>query len=128
MMESLPLILVVSTGLGFLSGIGIGGGSLLIMYLTLLVDIPYPQARVINLLFFLPSAVIASIFRWKQGTISFKKIWPAILCGCFSAMLFTQVGTKAELGALKKMFGILLVLTGLKEFLYKPKQKNDRED
>lgn len=127
MMSSLPIVIFVSTLFAFLAGIGVGGGSFLIMYLTLILDLPYQQARIINLLFFIPAAIIASLFRWKQGKLELKKIWPAIVTGCISAAIFSQIGSQADLHALKKMFGILLVLTGLREILYKPKQIRNPE-
>jgi len=117
----LPMILTVSTALGFLAGIGVGGGSLLIMYLTLLLNMPYPQARILNLLFFLPSAVIASVFRWKQGTLDIKKVLPAIAAGCAGAAVFSWLSVHIDTELLKKAFGILLLLTGIREILYKPK-------
>ena len=127
MMSSLPITIIISTLFGFLAGIGVGGGSFLIMYLTLVLDLPYPQARIINLLFFIPAAIIASLFRWKQGKLDLKKIWPAIAAGCLAAAIFSQISSGADLHTLKKLFGILLVLTGLREILYKPKQKNKPE-
>lgn len=128
MMDTFPIIVIISTAMGFLAGIGVGGGSLLIMYLTLILDLPYPQARILNLLFFLPSAVIASIFRWKQKKLDIKKIIPAIITGCVSAAIFSWIGIRADLHLLKKGFGILLVLTGLREILYKIKKPENGED
>ena len=122
MMSSTPILVIVSTLFGFLAGIGIGGGSFLIMYLTLILNLPYPQARIINLIFFIPSALISSLFRWKQGTLKINQIWPAIIAGCIAAAIFSHLSSTADLHTLKKMFGILLVLTGLREILYKAKK------
>lgn len=122
MLNTLPIILLISTALGFLAGIGVGGGSLLIMYLTLLLDLPYPQARILNLLFFLPSALTASIFRWKQGRLQIKKILPAIAAGCVAAAIFSWVSGHADIRLLKKAFGILLLFTGIRELTYRPKK------
>ena len=66
MLDSFIVSVIVSSVLGFLAGIGVGGGSLLILWLTLVLQMEYPQARIINLLFFLPSAIVASLFRWKH--------------------------------------------------------------
>ena len=76
MLDSLPVILLVGTALGFLSGLGIGGGSLLILWLTLVLNTDHAAARGINLLFFLPSALIACFFRWRQGSIHWTQILP----------------------------------------------------
>ncbi len=121
MLESLPVILLVGTLLGFLAGLGIGGGSLLILWLTMVLEMDHSMARGINLLFFLPSAAIACFFRWRQGCIPWKQILPSILCGCAAAGLFSWLSTQLDVELLKKLFGGLLLLTGLRELCYKPR-------
>ena len=76
------ITLPVAIILGFLAGLGVGGGSLLMLWLTFIVGMEYEQARIVNLLFFLPSALIATLFHNKQGSVHIKKILPAILAGC----------------------------------------------
>ena len=121
MLESFPIALGVSILLGFLAGIGVGGGSLLMLWLTLVLQVPYPDAKVINLLFFLPAALITSLFRWKQGHLPLKKVFPAILAGCIAALVGSWLCTKIHTDWLEKAFGTLLLLTGIRELLYKPK-------
>ena len=111
--------LLVGAVLGFLSGLGIGGGSLLILWLTLMQHTDPSTARGINLLFFLPCAGVALVFRRKQGTLPFRKILPAILTGALSALIFSLFSQNLDLNLLKKLFGGLLILTGLRELLYK---------
>lgn len=123
MLSSLPVVLIIGTLLGFLAGIGVGGGSLLIMWLTLILQMPYPQARILNLLFFLPSALVASFFRWKQGALEIKKILPAILAGLVAAGAFSVLSNHIDVQLLKKAFGVLLLITGIRELLYRPKKK-----
>ena len=91
------LTLPIAAILGFLAGLGVGGGSLLMLWLTAVVGIAYPEARTINLLFFLPSALIATLFHKKQGSVKLKKLLPAILTGCATAALFSFVGKYIEL-------------------------------
>ena len=93
------------------------------LWLTLVLNIPHSTARIINLLFFIPSALIASIFRWKQGSISLRKILPAIAAGSISAAIFATASKHMDTAVLKKMFGILLIVIGLRELLYKPAKK-----
>ena len=121
MLESFPFSLLVGCALGFLAGLGVGGGSLLILWLTLVLGIDHGIARSINLLFFIPSAVIASLFRWKQGTLDLKKVLPGILGGCISAVLFAQLSYRLDLMVIRKIFGGLLLVTGIRELFYKPK-------
>ena len=68
-MDSLPVTLLVGTALGFLTGLGVGGGSLLMVWLTAVLGTDPPAARSINLLFFLPGAAVSIFFRTRQGTI-----------------------------------------------------------
>ena len=117
------IMLSVGTALGFLAGIGVGGGSLLILWLTFIVGLPHTQARLINLLFFLPSAITASLFRWKQGTLETKKILPAAIGGAITAAVFSLISYNIDTNILGKLFGLLLLATGIRELLYKPKQK-----
>ena len=121
MLESLPAALIVGTLLGFLTGLGVGGGSLLILWLTLVLEMSQTAARGINLLFFLPSAAISCYLRWKQGAVTLKKVLPAIFAGCAAAALFSLISTRIDLEILKKLFGILLLATGIRELCYRPK-------
>ena len=107
---------------GFLAGLGVGGGSLLLLWLTMVVGMEYADARIINLLFFLPSALVATLFHRKQGSVNLKKILPAIIFGCIAAGLFSFIGQRIDTALLKKMFGVLLLFTGIRELLYKPKE------
>ena len=118
---SMALKLLVGTVLGFLTGLGVGGGSLLILWLTIVMEIDTVTARGINLLFFLPSALIACCFRWKQGTLQLRKVLPAIVSGAAAAAVFSWIGLRINGEILKKGFGFLLILTGLREISYKPK-------
>lgn len=124
MLETTPVILFIGSVLGFLSGLGVGGGSLLILWLTLVLDMDHSIARNINLLFFIPSAIIASLFRWKQGNIDFRKILPAIIGGCISAGILSVVSKNIDTTLLKKLFGFLLLFTGTRELLYKPRKRD----
>lgn len=122
MLDSIPVVIIVGTVLGVLAGLGIGGGSILILWLTLILGMPQQAARSINLLFFLPSAVIACIFRWRQGTLDFKKVLPAMIAGCLSAGFFSLLAALVDTEVLRKPFGIILLLTGLRELLYRPRK------
>ena len=115
------IALPVAAVLGFLAGLGVGGGSLLMIWLTVILGMEYGDARMINLLFFLPSAFVATLFHRKQGFVPLKKILPAMLCGCVAAALFTIVGTRLDTALLKKLFGGLLLITGLRELFYRPR-------
>ena len=122
MLNTLPVMLTVGALLGFLSGLGVGGGSLLMLWLTLILGLDHNTARNINLLFFLPAAAIASFFRWKQGALSVKKILPAVIAGCVSAGIFAYISQHTDITLIKKLFGVLLLATGIRELFYRPRK------
>lgn len=126
MLNSPIIAFSVASVLGFLAGLGIGGGSLLILWLTIILNIEHPQARIINLLFFLPSALISSFFRWHQGTLNLKKLISAIAVGCIAAGICSFVSNHINIEYLKKIFGILLLATGIRELFYKGKSSSNR--
>ena len=119
MLESFPVALLAGTILGFLTGLGVGGGSLLVLWLTAVLGTDTATARNINLLFFLPSAMIACCFRWKQGCLKLSHVRPAAVSGCISAALFSTLGVSLDTALLRKLFGILLLVTGIRELTYK---------
>lgn len=117
-------VIIVSIGsiLGFLSGLGVGGGSLLMLWLTLVVGMEHINARCINLLFFIPCAIVASFFRWRQGSLDLSRILPAVIGGCISAAVFSAISRNIDMTLLKKLFGLLLLVTGFRELFYRPRK------
>ena len=122
MVNSIPITLLTGLILGLLAGMGVGGGSLLILWLTFIQQMDYDASRTVNLLFFLPAGIIASWFNRKQGALQYNKILPAILAGILSAALFSILRRKVDTEGLKTLFGILLLITGIRELLYRPRK------
>ena len=122
MLDSFTFCIVIGIALGFLAGLGVGGGSLLMIWLTMILGIGQSTARSINLLFFIPSAVIASIFRIRHKSLPLKSIFPALLTGPIAAATATWIGFQINTEILRTGFGILLLFTGLRELFYKPKR------
>lgn len=122
MLDSPIIIICIASILGFLAGIGVGGGSLLILWLTMVMNTEHQTARIVNLLFFIPSALIATIFRWKNSKLHWKKILPAIIAGSLSAACFSLLSTKIDTSIIKKIFGGLLLFAGVKEIFYRQRK------
>ena len=118
-----PIIAIpVGILLGVLAGLGVGGGTLLILWLTLIADADTITARAINLMFFLVAAGSVSLFRWRKGKLDIKVILPAVIAGCIAAALGSWISTNIDKDLLKKFFGILLLMTGLAELFYRPRK------
>lgn len=115
---SIPVGLV----LGFLAGLGVGGGSLLILWLTLAAGMAHNIARAINLMFFLAAAGSVSLFRWRKGDLKLRTILPAVIGGCIAAGLCSWLGTRIDQSILRKIFGGLLLITGIRELFYRPRK------
>ncbi len=122
MAVNFALAMTVGLALGFLAGLGIGGGSLLMLWLTLIAGIDPLDARCINLMFFIPSALCSSLFRLRQDTLPIKKILLPMALGCATAAGCSFLSNQLDTDILKKIFGCLLLFTGVKEVFYKSKQ------
>lgn len=116
--------ILIGTLLGFLSGMGIGGGSLLLLWLTLVMQTDPYTARQINLLFFLPAAGVACYYRIKQGKLTFNKTILPVVAGCLGALVGTGISGIFRTALLKKILGALLLFCGVRELLWKPSQPN----
>lgn len=122
-LNSFPAAVIAGTVLGFLSGLGIGGGSLLILWLSAICGIKQETARMINLMFFIPAALISCFFRWKQGSLPLGKILPAAIAGCICAGITSVMFADMDTTLLKKLFGALLIATGIRELFYRPRKE-----
>ena len=111
----------VGAALGFLSGLGVGGGSLLLLWLTVVMGQSQDTARAMNLLFFLPCALIATAFRWKQSRLPWRIALPAVLGGLPGAALGCLLGPQINADLLKKAFGVLFIITAIRELRWKQK-------
>ncbi|MBE6916755.1 MAG: hypothetical protein E7470_02450 [Ruminococcaceae bacterium] len=121
MLNSIPIAVILGILLGFLAGLGVGGGSLLMLWLTLVINTDHETARTINLMFFIVAAGSVSLLRLKNQSLSIKPILPAIVTGCLGAALCSWIGTRIELNIIRKIFGGLLIITGLRELFYRPR-------
>ena len=122
MLSSAPVAVIVGIVLGFLAGLGVGGGTLLILWLTLVLETDPEIARMINLMFFLAAAGAVSLRRLTKGTLRFQKILPAALAGSAAAAVASLLAQNMDVTLLKKAFGILLLVTGVRELLYRPRK------
>ena len=107
---------------GTLAGMGLGGGSLLILFLTGIAGFDPASARSINLLFFLPAALLSTLSHMRNGALPTKKVMPAVWAGITFAALFSCISGALDIRHLQKLFGVLLLATGLKELFYRPRK------
>lgn len=107
---------------GILSGFGVGGGTLLLVYMTLIAGLDQQLAQGINLLYFLPAALLALPSHAKNGYIEKKALLPVIGAGLACAALGAWAATAVNTDLLRKCFGIFLILIGAWELFKKAKK------
>ena len=104
---------------GVLSGFGVGGGSLLLIYMTSFAGVPQTLAPGVNLLSFLPAAATALPAHLKNGYVEKKALLPAIAAGLVCSALAAWAATALDVEVLRKCFGGFLILIGLRELFQK---------
>ena len=106
---------------GILGAMGMGGGGILIIYLTLMANVPQETAQGINLIFFIPSAIIALIIYCRKKLIVWKIAIPAAILGALGGFLGSYLSSILQGGLLSKLFGALLLVMGLMQVFGHPK-------
>jgi|GEM_PF-82624 len=104
---------------GFLAGaagaLGLGGGGFLLLYLTLFENIGQFKAQGINLLFFIPCAVVALIIHVKNRLIEWRIVWRMALTGAMGAGIGLWLGHICGAGLVAAIFAWCLLLLGVIE-------------
>lgn len=109
---------------GVAGALGIGGGGILIIYLTLCENLPQLTAQGVNLLFFLPCGIIAAIIHTLKKRIDWKTACWLILGGVPGAIGGFLLGNFIGSDWLGKIFAILLIFLGLKSIFTKTKKQD----
>ncbi len=104
---------------GILSGFGIGGGSLLMVWMTAVAAMDQKMAQGINLLYFIPTSLAALIFHIKNKMICWNAVIPAILFGCTAAGIAAWISASLDVSLLRKLFGGYLLIIGCLELFKK---------
>lgn len=110
-------------GTGILSAWGVGGGTLLLLIMTLFLDVDQVTAQGINLLYFLPTAGAGLLFHRKNGLLDKQVIRHAVPVGIFTAAATAWAATSVDTAFFRKPFGIFLLFTGITMLQQKKKQK-----
>jgi uncharacterized membrane protein YfcA len=110
---------------GVLSGMGIGGGTLLVIYMVNIAAVPQLEAQGINLVYFLPVAALSLISHIKNKLVERR----AFFIACAAGLIFTVGGSllasAIDTGILRKLFGALLIIAGGVQ-LFKKKSEKDK--
>ncbi len=92
-----------------------GGGTILILCLSMFMGIEQHIAQATNLVFFIPTSIIAILTNIKQKNIDFKNGIPIAIFGIAGAIIGAIISTKLDVKDLKRYFGIFLALIAIWE-------------
>ncbi|NLC79336.1 MAG: sulfite exporter TauE/SafE family protein [Ruminococcaceae bacterium] len=115
---------VVGALLGVLASMGLGGGFVLLVYLTLFTDIEQKTAQGINLLFFIPIILLSLVFHSKNKLIDFKTALISGAAGAAVVYLGFLLAKNLDNEWLRRGFAVFIILAGLKDLFTKKVDKN----
>lgn len=104
---------------GVASGLGIGGGTLLMIWMTLVAGVSQSVAQGINLLYFIPTSGASLISHFKNGYIDLKVAVPAAIGGTMVTVCASLIATNLDMALLKQCFGGFLIVVGVYELFRK---------
>ena len=107
----LPFLAALGTGV--LSSWGVGGGTLLLVLMTLFLGVGHREAQAINLLFFLPTAASALVCHAKGGFLDKPTLKAAVPIAVLAALIGAWVSNNLDVEVLRKPFGVYLLLSGI---------------
>ena len=119
---------------GIISGTGMGGGTILIFLLMYVIGVDQHIAQATNLVFFIPTSIIAIIINLKNKNIALKSAVLVSVFGILGAIIGANISIKIDVNILRKCFGIFLAITAIHEIyiiikLYKiNKIRNNNKD
>ncbi len=100
---------------GIISGMGMGGGTILITILVCFLSVDQKVAQAVNLVFFIPTSIVATIVNIKNKQIVWKLAIPIAILGSIGAFLGAFIATKIDVKMLRKMFAIFLLVIAIFE-------------
>lgn len=105
--------LLIAIFSGIFAGMGMGGGTFLIPLITLLMNVEQNVSQCINLLVFVPMAIITIIIYAKQKLIDFKSWWLVSVPACIVSTIGALVAVNLSGKILKIIFGSFISIIGI---------------
>ncbi len=119
------VVILVSLLSGITASMGLGGGFVLLIYLTAFAGIPQMEAQFINLMFFLPIGTLSLWFHKKNNLIEKKAILPSALTGIVGVALGVVAAKFLGNEILSKIFAVFLIFIGVREIFSKAKRESN---
>ena len=122
---SIAILLIAGFLSGFIGALGLGGGGVLVIFLTAFLGLSQLKSQGINLLFFIPVGLFALIWHIKKKLVKWRLALPAIGAGLLGAAGGSYLAMLFGNGVTGKIFGSLLLVLGIHEiFRHAPPKSN----
>jgi len=115
-------LIIIGLISGIISGMGIGGGTILIPSIIIFTTLTQKQAQGINLIVFIPIAIVALFTHFKNKNIDFKIAVPLIIFGLIGAFLGSNIAVNISSNVLRLLFSVFLFSMGFYELFKKAKK------
>ena len=116
--------ILVGVTSGIFSGVGMGGGTILIFLLTMFLGLEQHIAQATNLIYFVPTAISAIIVNYREKNIDTKLARFVSVCGIIGAVIGAMISINIDVKILRKYFGIFLAIIAIHEIYTLIKQYN----
>lgn len=105
--------------IGCLAGLGIGGGGLLVIYLTMVLKKNQLTAQGINLIFFIFCALASLFIHLRKRKLNIRNIAIISICGILASLVGSHISHNTDPALLRKIFGALLIFSGVSSLFKK---------
>ncbi len=100
---------------GIFSGIGMGGGTVLIFLLSAFLGLEQHIAQATNLIYFVPTAISAIIVNYRDKNIDIKLARFISIFGIIGAIIGAIISVNTDVQRLRKIYGIFLAIIAIHE-------------
>lgn len=114
---------------GMVTGLGMGGGTILILLLSVFMGLEQHVAQATNLVFFIPTSLAAIFINLKQKNVDLKLVTVISFFGVIGAIIGAMISDKISSDSLRKYFAVFILIIAFHEIYelykgYKNRQKN----
>ena len=113
---------------GILGGMGMGGGTILIPMLGIFFGMEQHLAQAVNLISFVPMAIVALIIHFKNGLVETSGLWKIILAGLFSCVLGSLFAKSVKAEILRRIFGGFLTVLAVVQAYFCLRKSSDKDN
>lgn len=102
---------------GIVTGLGMGGGSILILFLTIFMNVAQHTSQAANLIFFIPTSISAIYVYIKNKNVDSKiglKLLYTVIIGAIVGSYLTKF---IDSSSLKKYFGLFILAVGILDII-----------